>query len=31
MRQSGLSMKGFAGNCEIWRPNGGGSAIVVLV
>ena len=31
MRQSGLSMKGFAGNYESWRPNGGGSAIVVLV
>jgi hypothetical protein len=29
MRQSGLSMKGFAGNCERWHPNGGGSAIVL--
>ena len=29
--QSGLAMKGFASDCESWRPSGGGSAIGVLV
>ena|SRR5712691_962420 len=26
MRQSGLAMKGFASDCESWRPSGGGLA-----